>query len=477
MGSIVSVMSSSLRSLRAFSLRFVIAFVITATVALGALGYLNYRVSQDIAAIPRVEVKTDKSLGPGKPANYLIIGSDTRSFVNDKDAARGFGDPSSQTGQRSDTMMILHVEPQAKRTLLVSIPRDTWVNIPGIGPAKINAAFNKDLGGGPDKVVETIRSNFDIPINHYVEVDFQSFQGIVDALGSIPVYFENPARDTVTGLDIREPGCQKLSGDMALAYVRSRNYEEKVNGRWRTDPTGDIGRIQRQQDFLRRVGGEAIKGGINNPITARNLADKTLQNLSVDPSFDQNDVYRLINAFRDVDPNDTERVRTETLPADGAMRNGQSVLILKQPEADAIFAQLRSFSDSPTPAPADVKPASTRVRVVNASGQTGAAAKALDAFVANGFVSAGTGNGQVRIAKSEVLYAPGNKAKADLVASYLGGTATVREDVSLQGTDVEVQLGTGFTAVAQPTTAASAASASTGAGAVASAPPGAASAC
>ena len=471
-------MSGFWRGLRAFSLRFAVAFVLVAMVAISALAYLNYRVSQDIAAIPRVEVKTDKSQGPGKPANYLIIGSDTRSFVNGRDDARGFGDPSSQTGQRSDTMMILHVEPQAKRTLLVSIPRDTWVNIPGMGQAKINAAFNQDLGGGPDKVIETIRANFDIPINHYVEADFQSFKGIVDALGSIPVYFQYPARDTVTGLNITEAGCQKLGGDMALAFVRSRHYEEKINGRWRSDPTGDLGRIQRQQDFLRRVGGEAIKGGINNPVTARNLADKTLQNLSVDPSFDQSDVYRLINTFRDVDPNDTERIRTETLPTDGAMRDGQSVLLVRKAEAEPLLAQLRSFDNSPSPTTDQAKPSATKVRVVNASGQTGIAAQALDALVAKGFIGAGTGNGQVRIAQTQVLYGPGNKAKAELVASYFGGNVNTREDASVQGTDVEVQLGTSFSGVVAPTsTTAPMASASSTGGAVASPGPGDPGAC
>jgi LCP family protein required for cell wall assembly len=474
-------MSSSFRSLRALSVRFGIALLVTTLVAVAGLAYLNYRVNADIANIPRIEVKTDKALGPGKPANYLIIGSDTRSFVADSSEKQAFGNPNDQTGQRSDTMMILHVEPQAKRTLIVSIPRDTWVNIPGVGQSKINAAFNKDLGGGPDKVIETIKSNFNIPIQHYVEVDFSSFQGIVDALGSIPVYFPYPARDEVTGLNIPTAGCQQLKGDMALAYVRSRHYEEKVNGRWRSDPTADLGRIKRQQDFMRRVGGEAIKGGISNPLTARTLLDKTLKKLTVDPSFDQQDVYRLINSFRDVDPNDTERIRTETLPGEGAMRSGQSVIVVKQPEADAMLAELRTFNDTPTPKPAAVAPSAVQVRVVNGSGQTGVAATALASLQSAGFGGAGTGNNSIRVARTEVRFAPGNEAKAALVASYFGGTAVEKSDPSVAGADVEVILGQNFKGVSAPTSTTTAATpaapAASAPGGVASPPPGDPSAC
>jgi hypothetical protein len=213
-------------------------------------------------------------------------------------------------------------------------------------------------------------------------------------------------------------------------------------------------------------------------VTARNLADKTLQNLSVDPSFDQSDVYRLINTFRDVDPNDTERIRTETLPTDGAMRDGQSVLLVRKAEAEPLLAQLRSFDNSPSPTTDQAKPSATKVRVVNASGQTGIAAQALDALVAKGFIGAGTGNGQVRIAQTQVLYGPGNKAKAELVASYFGGNVNTREDASVQGTDVEVQLGTSFSGVVAPTsTTAPMASASSTGGAVASPGPGDPGAC
>ncbi|MFZ4515778.1 MAG: LCP family protein [Acidimicrobiia bacterium] len=451
-------MLGPLASARTLLVRFGIALVITTIVATGGLLYANFRVNADVASIPRVEVNVDKALGPGKPANYLIIGSDTRSFVAGSDEESAFGDPKNQSGQRSDTMMIVHVEPQAKRTLVVSIPRDTWVTIPGIGQAKINAAFNKDIGGGPDKVVETIKTNFDIPINHYVEVDFSSFKGVVDALGSIPVFFPYPTQDTVTGLNIKTPGCQKLDGDMALAYVRSRHFEEKVNGRWRSDPTADLGRIKRQQDFMRRVGGEAIKSGITNPLTARKLADSTLKKLQVDSAFESSDIYRLINSFRDVDPNDTERVRMETLPGTGAMRNGQSVLLVKQPEAGALLAELRTFNSSPVPT---LSPEDIPVRVVNASGQSGLAATIMTELQRQGFLSGGTGNSSSRVATTEVVAGPGDEAKAKFVAAYFGPGAVTRTDAAVPAGQVVVYVGQNHKAVIAPSTSSSAPGATT----------------
>src|SRR5207247_8677250 len=115
--------------------------------------------------------------------------------------------------------------------------------IPGIGHAKINAAFN----AGPQRVIETIENDFDIPISHYLEVDFAGFRKMVNAIGTIPIYFSAPARDTKSGLAVNQAGCQHLTGDQALAYVRSRYYESLVNGKGTPDPSSDLGRIRRQQ--------------------------------------------------------------------------------------------------------------------------------------------------------------------------------------------------------------------------------------
>ena len=200
----------------------IVAVVLSTVVIAGAYAQASRKVSK-VATVP-IDSSVLESGG-----NFLLIGSDSRAFVNDPTEAQHFGSPQEQTGQRSDTIMVAHVDGKTGTALLVSFPRDLWVAIPGIGNAKINAAFN----AGPQRVIETIENDFDIPISHYLEVDFQGFAKMVNAIGTIPIYFPAPARDAKTGLLIKTAGCKQLNGDQALAYVRSRYYESFVDGQWR----------------------------------------------------------------------------------------------------------------------------------------------------------------------------------------------------------------------------------------------------
>src|SRR5262249_4695244 len=154
-----------------------------------------------LSRLSRVHVNTASSSAVG--GNFLLIGSDTRAFVSDPQEQQEFGSEKDNGGQRSDTMMVVHVDPDQKRTFVLSFPRDLWVTIPGVGKSKINAAFNY----GPDKVIATLKTNFGIDINHYMEVDFRTFQSVVDSTGSVPVYVPYPARDDKTGLYVPFPGC------------------------------------------------------------------------------------------------------------------------------------------------------------------------------------------------------------------------------------------------------------------------------
>ncbi len=127
--------------------------------------------------------------------------------------------------------MVAHIDAKSGTAFLVSFPRDLWVAIPGLGHAKINAAFN----AGPQRVIETIESDFDVPISHYLEVDFQGFRKMVNAIGTIPIYFPTPARDIKTGLAINKAGCQQLNGDAgarvrAVALLRVARQREVAAG-------------------------------------------------------------------------------------------------------------------------------------------------------------------------------------------------------------------------------------------------------
>ena len=171
-------MGSRRSSLRAFAGRYVIAFVLAVLVMVGAVVGVNTVINEKINRIPRVQLVT-APVPPGGE-NFLLLGSDSRSFVQNETQKDAFGDAGKEPGARSDTLMIVHVEPSAERTLVVSFPRDLWVSIPGHGMAKINAAFNY----GPQTVIDMLKADFDIDIQHYLDVNFESFRGIVDAIGA-----------------------------------------------------------------------------------------------------------------------------------------------------------------------------------------------------------------------------------------------------------------------------------------------------
>ena len=174
---------------------------------------------------------------------FLVVGSDSREGLDD---LAFFGQAG---GERGDVIMLVHLDQATGEARLLSIPRDLWVNIPGNGDGKINAAYSY---GGPSLMVQTIRENLGIDVNHYVEVDFLGFVAMVDELGGVEMSFPYPARDAKSGLSV-EAGSQTLDGEHALAYARSRKYEEYQDDRWVSVDASDLGRTQRQQEVVRAI--------------------------------------------------------------------------------------------------------------------------------------------------------------------------------------------------------------------------------
>ena len=202
--------------------------------------------------------------------NFLITGADNNSCVDpDSPYAGAFGDRTN-FGERSDTIMVWRVDPSTDQVAVLSFPRDLYVTVDGGSKARINSAYRRD---DPSRLQDTIFLNFQIPIDHYIQVDFCAFKRLVDGVGGVKVPFEYPARDTNTGLDVPASGgeCFEFDGDHALAYVRSRHYEYLVDGEWKTDGTSDFGRISRQQDFLRRTVASLLGRGPFSPSVATAL--------------------------------------------------------------------------------------------------------------------------------------------------------------------------------------------------------------
>jgi LCP family protein required for cell wall assembly len=414
---------------------------------------VNAFIDRKIDEIPRVKVKTAENTDPGQPANFLLIGSDTRAQVQTPEEREAFGDAGAAGGQRSDTLMVIHVDPEQKTGFLVSFPRDLAVDVPGLGQQKINAAFNADSGGGPQRVVDTLQQNFDVPIHHYLEVDFQSFKGIVDAMGGVPVYIDAPSRDEHSGFEFIpfnfKPGCYTLDGSTALNYVRSRDLEQYIEGRWQTDPRGDLGRIDRQQTFMKRLATEGFRRSVNSPSTALDIADETIPKLKADQALNSDDIKKLITSFRRVDPNDPNSLEMVTFPTVAAKSSRLGdIQQPKEPDADAVLARLRQFGPVPTQQNGP-RPSEVRVRVFNGSGQNGLASKTGTELQQQGFVNVGVGN-QPRVTATQVHYRPGSLDKARVVQSYLGGVGKLVEDKAIVEADVAVVLGTDFKAVTPP---------------------------
>ena len=287
-------MSAGSRStVRAFAGRFLIALVLATSVTTAAVASVNHEINTRVKKIKRIQLITAEV--PAQGANFLIIGSDTRQFVSTPDEEDAFGAKSGDAGSNSDTLMVAHVEPGAQRTLVVSFPRDLMVDVPGIGRSRINAAYS---AGGPQLVIDTLKDNFDIDIHHYIEVDFKSFQDIVDAIGEVNVYIPGPVRDLKTGLNLPNgPGCVALDSGKALEYVRSRNMEildpsgsildQETGLRWRLlDVRADLDRIPRQQDFIRKLAGVAIGKSLSDPFVAIEISDNVLGDIKADGALD-----------------------------------------------------------------------------------------------------------------------------------------------------------------------------------------------
>lgn len=221
-------------------------------------GYLRYTEGK-IDRIAASELTSLQSVvAAGEPINFLLVGVDDRSTLPD-DWEDTFGE---FAGRRTDVIMVAHVVP-GQSIQMLSIPRDWRSNIPGHGTNRINAAY---VIGGPDLLVQTVQSETGIPVNHFVEIDFAGVGAVVDSLGGVTMDFTYPGRDLTSGFET-EAGRHTLNGEEAVAYARSRKYQEFINGSWTGEGGGDISRTGRQQQVL-----IAMFGQVTSPSSAFNLA-------------------------------------------------------------------------------------------------------------------------------------------------------------------------------------------------------------
>jgi LCP family protein required for cell wall assembly len=310
-------------------------FLLPILLLVGGLAWAN----QVWNKVERVPVKEVLSAG-GAGTNILIVGSDSRDGADPEDTSIvGAGKDVPPPGQRADSMLILRVNDGGAK--LMSVPRDLFVDIPGLkSKAKINAAYNPDLkgsdgqAGGPARLIQTIQTNLGIPINRYMEVDFVSFSGLVDAIGGITLDVPYPMFDPdFTGLELPAPGPHEFDGDEALRYVRARHVDT-LNEKGKKVPEPglpDINRGLRQQQFLTTLFSKV--GGSKNPLALMKAADALAGGIKLDDGIGMVDGMKLALSLRGLNPTPV------VLPVTPERKGGQDVLVQAK-GAEAAVAEM-----------------------------------------------------------------------------------------------------------------------------------------
>jgi LCP family protein required for cell wall assembly len=275
------------RHLRRAVIGLLVCCALLALVPAGAVLYLEHRLSGNVERIPGVfDGLEDRPSRPsGDAVNVLVLGTDRRSDVptTGTSARAATWIPGAQ---RSDTLMILHIDSDRRGASLISIPRDTWVNVPGHGMNKINAAFSL---AGPSLAIATVETLTGVRIDHLAVVDWSGFEALIDSVGGITVTVPDTVTDSVRGITWTA-GQHRLDGRQALDYVAQRHGL----------PLGDLDRVERQQVVLRTLMQDALHQEMRkDPRLLYDFLDTVSRHLSVDSDWSTREMVALVASMRD----------------------------------------------------------------------------------------------------------------------------------------------------------------------------------
>jgi LCP family protein required for cell wall assembly len=321
--------------------------MIVASVALvmslaGALGIVR-ATNSALDGVPRMAAVTPVLSPPtAGVVNYLLVGSDSRASADpsDDDFAT-VGSEDETPGMRSDTIIVLRRDTKSGALALMSVPRDLWAKM---GDSETSRKINSAYQRGPDVLVRTVQRALNIPIHHYMEVNFGGFKQIVDAIGGVHICVDRASRDKMTGFYIGRRACKLVDGTAALAYARSRYFEEKVKGRWQIDGTGDVGRGERQRALIAALAKDALRYLARNPLEASRVFESVSSSITVDERLD------LVALGRDMRPLADGEVPSYNLPVDSGWADGQFVFRLTR-DAQPLLGWFAGVVDAPPAAP------------------------------------------------------------------------------------------------------------------------------
>jgi LCP family protein required for cell wall assembly len=402
----------------------------------------------------------------GKGLNVLIIGSDSRAgLTKAQEKSLHVG---SDAGQRSDTMILLHIPANGGKADMVSLPRDSYVTIPAHCPGgdppvkgrcakgaailpaaqnKLNAAYSF---GGANLTISTVKANTHVPINDYIEINFLGFVNMVNKLGGVPICSPKPINDPIvrdssgnysgSGL-VLPAGTTTLKGPQALEYVRAREF----------DPAqGDLGRIQRQQKFMSAMLNKAESAGVLlNLFKLDGFLKSVASSLTVDKGLGTKQLLSLARRLHSMSP---KNVNLLTVPlSNTALATPVGSAVLWDPVLSKRlfhdFAADKPITNVTHPQRLTVAPGNIAVQVLNATSTRGRAASVSQALAAVGFMVSGTGDAPAGSSPKAtvVLYGPTRADSAKTVNAAVPGSIK-REDSSL-GNGIELLVGSSYSGV------------------------------
>ena len=367
-----------------------------------------------------------------KACTFLVLGSDSRAGLSKEEQA-AFGSKETVTGKRTDTIILVQTDPRRDRTVVLSIPRDLRVEIPGHGVGKINSSFE----WGPDVVVRTVSRLTGLRINHYVEVNLAGFERVVDALSGVPICIDRPMLDKLAGLRLPRAGCYDLDGRQALAFVRARHIEG--------DQIPDLSRIARQQQFMRAVIDKTLAAG--SVFRLPSLVRAVQRNIVLDENLN---LYKLQDLARKLAELGQGRVHFRIVPSVPAEIDGVSYLVVLQPQARALFHRLRAGAalgviGRAAPGTA-LSPANVRIKVFDAGSQRRAGVVATYLRRA-GFVVLPVERAPRRMNRTAVLWNQPNLEERKVVEAYLSALPLREIERQPTGAHVTVVIGPDFRGV------------------------------
>jgi LCP family protein required for cell wall assembly len=430
------------------TLATVVVVIVAAVV--GDYWYINHLIN-------RVQVTTISPQTYNNSENILLVGSTTRCGLKVQNKAYGLCSP-QLAGVNSDVVMILHLNLTTNQVSILSLPRDMFVP-----NARIDGANKIDAGlfNGPSQLVAAIQEDFGIPINHYVELNFDTFADVVNVLGGIKMYFPMEVFDAYSQLYVRHTGCIQLNGIRALQVVRARHLQIRMPGDgtdyrdWPQEALSDLARIRRDHEFL-KVLADAVKAkGIANPLTDERLATSVARYLTVDQAFSTSDLLNLAKHFHGVSvgsvPELTVPVVLVETGSTGYLYQGYSYGDVEFPIDPGVEQTIDRFLDvAPSVNTMDGEPlpssSSFTVSVVDGTGVPNQAHVIAAGLRRRGFVIHGVGTATpFGVREETVVYhatnSPASLAAAQAVIHTIEGPAVMALGRTTAGATVTVLTG------------------------------------